>query len=167
MSREATIRRIVERCDFATQIIPYDDKYRDDVVAGAMEMHDNSTFGDYSLDTDKLVQQLKAAQQYPDTLRFRLAILDGRAIGGMYGQISRMFFTDELMARDVGWWVRQEWRGSWAAICLLEDFEQWARARGCKKAFLGQSSAISIEVTRKLYENCGYRVIGVNTVKEL
>ena len=167
MSAAATIRRVVENCDFKTQIIPYSPEYRQQVLDGAHEMHANSMFRDYAFDDSKLIQQIEAVGTYPDTLRFRLAVKNGTAYGAFYGSISRMFFCDELMARDVGWWVRQDWRGSWAAICLLADFEQWAKERGCKKVMLGQSSGMNIEVTTRLYENCGYRLIGSNTVKSI
>lgn len=165
--KSEVIRRVVENCDFKTQIVPYSDEYRQQVLDGAHEMHKSSMFSDYAFDDSKLIAQIEYAGQFPNTLRFRLAVKNGTAYGAFYGNISRMFFCDELMAKDVGWWVRQDWRGSWAAICLLSDFEAWAKEKGCKKVMLGQSSGINIEVTTRLYENCGYRVIGANTVKDI
>ncbi len=167
MSAAATIRRVVENCDFEAQIVKYSPEWREQVIEGAHEMHANSMFRDFAFNDDKLIQQIELAGTQPNALRFRLAVKNGSAYGGFYGSISRMFFSDELMARDVGWWVLQDWRGSWAAICLLADFETWAKERGCKKVMLGQSSAVNIEVTTRLYENCGYRIIGSNTVKDL
>lgn len=148
-------------------VVPYHEKYRDQIVEIAVEMHKNSMFNDYQMDTDKLVAQLQLADKYPDTAYFRMAVRDGEVYGGFYGTISRMFFTDEMMARDVGWWVKQSRRGSWAAVRLLSDFEKWAKEHGAKKVMVGQSSAINIETTTRLYQHCGYRIIGVNTVKEL
>lgn len=167
MNAAATIRKVVERCDFKTQIVAYAPEYREQVLAIAAEMHAGSMFRDYAFDGEKLIQQIEASAAYPDTLRFRLAVLNGEVYGGLYGTINRMFFCDEYMARDVGWWVKQDRRGSWAAICLLADFEQWAAEKGAKKVMLGQSSGMNVEVTTRLYENCGYRVVGMNTVKDL
>ena len=78
MGAAETIERIVAQCDFETQIIPYDAKYREQVWAGALEMHDNSTFREYELDPTKLFQQLEAADKYPDTLRFRQPCGEGQ-----------------------------------------------------------------------------------------
>jgi len=32
---------------------------------------------------------------------------------------------------------------------------------------LGQSTGVAVEQTQKLYERLGYKVVGVNTIKEL
>ena len=67
----------------------------------------------------------------------------------------------------MGWWVKQTARGGSAAIVLLMDFEMWARGKGAKKVMVGQSTAVNIESTTKLFKHCGFRVIGYNTVKDL
>lgn len=149
------------------EIIGYDAIYNDQIAAIALEMHSASMFRDYKMDTDKLIAQLALSGQYPDTMHFRMAVRNGEVFGGFYGVINKMFFSDELMARDVGWWVKQSRRGSFAAIRLLEDFETWAKSKGAQKVMIGQSSGIDIEKTTKLYQHCGYRIIGYNTVKEL
>lgn len=148
-------------------VVHYEPKYKDQVVEIAKEMHETSMFRDYSLDADKLISQLELADKHPDTAYFRIAVRDGEVFGGFYGTISRMFFCDELMARDVGWWVKKNRRGSWAAVRLLAGFEVWAKEKGAKKVMIGQSSEINIEETTRLYKHCGYRVIGFNTIKEL
>lgn len=167
MSMTSTVERIIANTDVANSIIPYAPKWREQVIAGALEMHRDSIFGAYRFDANKLISQIEIAEKFPDTMRFRLAVRGEFAYGAFYGHIQKMFFSDELMARDVGWWVRPEWRGSWAAILLLADFEEWAREKGCKKVMLGQSSGTQIDKTTRLYENCGYHLVGVNTVKDL
>lgn len=149
------------------RVIEYSPVYREQVIAIAQEMHADSMFRDYAFDPDKLIAQLELAAKHPDTAYFRIAVRDGEVFGGFYGTVSRMFFCDELMARDVGWWVKKSRRGSWAAMALLEGFEQWAAERGALKAMIGQSSEIDIDKTSRLYRHCGYRIVGYNAVKDI
>jgi GNAT superfamily N-acetyltransferase len=148
-------------------LIPYDPRYRDQVIQIASEMHADSMFRDYRLDPDKLIAQIQAAETRPDELYFRMAVANGEVFGGFYGMVTRMFFSDEKMGKDIGWWVKRTRRGSWAAFKLLAGFEEWARSKGAKKCFIGQTSEIDVERTTRLYELCGYRIIGMNTVKDL
>lgn len=149
------------------ELVVYEDKHAEQVIAIATEMHKDSMFGDYAFDPLKLLAQIKLAGDYPDTAYFRLAVRNGEVFGGFYGTISRMFFCDETMARDVGWWVKKERRGGGAAMLLLRGFEAWAKEKGALKVMIGQSSGIDIERTTKLYQHCGYRLVGMNTVKDI
>ena len=87
--------------------------------------------------------------------------------GGFYGHYHATFFSHEIIANDLVWFVKKNRRGSAAAILLLADFERWAKEQGAKKVMVGQSTARDIERTTKMYLHCGYRVIGYNTVKEV
>lgn len=149
------------------QIIPWADEYRDQALAIAREMHVNSIYADLPLDEAKVCRQLSACGNLVPDRYFRMAVRKGELLGGFYGHVRRTFFCDELLAHDMGWWVKASRRGSAAAILLLADFEQWAHTNGARKVMVGQSTARDVARTTKLYEHCGYRVIGFNTVKDL
>jgi len=149
------------------QIVEYTDVYRDQVLVGAEQMHQDSIYHDLPLDKDKVIRQLAACGGIAPDRYFRLAVRDGVVLGGFYGHYRRTFFCDEVLAHDMGWWVLRNKRGSAAAALLLFDFEIWARANGAKKIMVGQSTAINMERTTKFYQHCGFRVIGFNTVKDL
>lgn len=166
LSPSERIRRIVERPS-SIKIIPYSDEYRDGVVEVAHEMHRNSIYHDLPLDEAKVVRQLAASGTMVADRYFRLAVMNGEVLGGFYGHVRKTFFCDELLAHDMGWWVKESARGSLAAIKLLADFEDWAKAQGARKIMVGQSTEINIEKTTRLFQNCGFRVIGFNTVKDL
>ena len=148
-------------------IVPYADAYLAQALEIAHEMHANSIYRDLPLDEAKTITQLSASGVTVPERYFRLAVRSGEVLGGFYGQVSRTFFCDELLAQDLGWWVKKSSRGSAAAVLLLADFESWARAQGARKVMVGQSTELNIETTTKLFKHCGFRVIGVNTVKEL
>ena len=140
--------------------------YEDQVWVLAQEMWQESvSHNDMQLDREKLMQQLRASQQNPNVY-FKLAIRGGEVLGGFFGLISKVYFSEELAARDMAWFVKKSSRGSYAAVMLVHDWERWGKGRGVSKFFLGQSTGVNVEVTRRLYEKMGYRVVGFNTVKE-
>ena len=149
------------------QIVDFTIEYVDQVLAGAAEMHRNSIYRDMALDPEKVVRQLASCGTIVPDRYFRLAVRDGKVLGGFFGHVRRTFFCDDLLAHDMGWWVLEHARGSAAAILLLDDFEYWARGQGAKKVMVGQSTELNIERTTKLFEHCGFRMIGFNTVKDL
>lgn len=150
-----------------TNVVPYDDKYESQVLRLAREMMAESiSHHDMQMDEQKLVVQLRASINSPDTVYLRLAVRGNEVLGGFFGIITTVYFTQELAAKDMAWFVTKTRRGSLAAVRLVQDFEEWAKARGARKFFLGQSTGVNIETTRLLYERLGYRVVGYNTVKE-
>lgn len=150
------------------QIVPYDPKYREQVLELAHEMHAESvTQCNFPLDEEKLLQQLAMSQTMPDTVYVRLAILGADVLGGFFGVISTTFFSPKPACKDMVWFVRKNRRGGLAALRLVADFEQWGLDHGVRDFYLGQSTGVAIETTMKLYEHLGYEVVGVNTYKRV
>ena len=163
---QALLERI-QRRHGSIQIVDFTLEYVDQVLLGSEEMHRNSIYRDMPLDKEKVVRQLASCGRTVPDRYFRLAVRDGKVFGGFFGHVRKTFFCDDLLAHDMGWWVMEHARGSAAAILLLADFERWAREQGAKKVMVGQSTEIDIARTTKLYEHCGFRMIGFNTVKDL
>jgi hypothetical protein len=149
------------------KIVDYEPKYMEGTLQGAREIHAHSIYRDLPLDEAKVVRQLSASGNIVPDRYFRLAVRGDEVVGAFYGCTLRVFFCDELTAKDMGWWVKENSRGSAAAILLLLDFEDWARKMGAKKCMIGQSGVENIERTFKLFRNCGYSFTGYNTCKEL
>ena len=149
------------------QIVDYDEQYRDGVVNVAREIHAHSIYRNMPMDESKVVRQLALAGGIAPDRFFKLAVRGGDVLGGFLGCTFVPFFADSLLARDLGWWVKESSRGGAAAILLLQAFESWARACGATKAMVGQSGIENIERTTGLYVHCGYSITGFNTCKEL
>lgn len=150
------------------QIVPFTLDYLVSTMEVAREIHAHSIYASMPLDENKLAQQLLAAGTMKNEDRyFRLAVRGPRVLGGFYGCVTRVFFADILIAKDLGWWVRQEARGGAAAMALLFDFERWAKEQGATKVGLGQTGVEDIERTTALFRHCGYKVIGYNTMKDI
>ena len=160
--------RVADR--FTTiRVIEYAPAYREGTLQVAREIHARSMHANLPLDEVKVIQQLAlSGEKVPDRF-FRIAVRrdTDEVVGGFYGIAHRTFFCNESVAKDIGWWVKEDARGSAAAILLLLSFEKWAKARGARKVMLGQTGVENIESTRKLFEHCGYAVTGYNTVKDI
>ena len=162
---EHRLLRLAERSTI--RIIPYEEKYRESMMVVAREIHAHSIYRNMPLDEPKLVKQLSGSGiNFPDRY-FKIAVRNDEVLGGFYGCLLRVFFCDELTAKDMGWWVKESARGGAAAILLLTDFEQWARQHGARKCMVGQSGIENIERTGKLFQHCGFKFTGYNTSKEL
>jgi GNAT superfamily N-acetyltransferase len=73
------------------------------------------------------------------------------------------YFSRELTAGELMWYVEPEFRQSFTALALLRKAEQMARAMGAKRM---QFTAPTVEVG-KAYEALGYKQIEVSYQKEL
>lgn len=158
--------RVAKRYGSVIKVVPYDNRYLDQSVQIMEEIHAHSVYRHMPLDRQKVIRQLSASGSVVPDRYFRLAVRGERVMGGFYGLIFKPFFCDQLVAKDMGWWVPNTARGSAAAILLLRDFEQWAQSRGAVMVGLGQAGVERIEETRALFQHCGYRLCGYNTVKD-
>lgn len=96
-----------------------------------------------------------------------LAQKDNKLIGFLAGMTQNYFFSDRLKAMDMGFYVLPEYRGTSAAIRLIERFEEWSVERGAKDICLGQTTAVDIDKTQRFYQHLGYQTVGFNTVKHI
>ena len=82
-------------------------------------------------------------------------------IDGIYiGMLVQQFFTFEITAMDVLFYVRPERRGSRAALRLFRAFKAWARSSGAKAIQVGTMTGIDPARTAKFYRGMGLNEIG-------
>lgn len=161
--------RAVERLKAknSVHIVEYEPKYLDGTLALAHEMHAHSIYKAMQMDEVRLLTNLSMAGNIVPDRFFRLAVRDDHVLGAFYGSVAPTFFGDDLIGRDIGWWVKSDYRGGAAPILLLDAFEKWAKEKGACMCFIGQTGVENIERTKKLYLNCGYRLIGYHTGKDI
>jgi GNAT superfamily N-acetyltransferase len=130
-------------------------------------MHAEGPLRKIPLDSSKLMLQLTLALSRPGM--YLRAVVDdaGTLVGGFWGVIGLVYWSSEPIALDRALFVLPTYRGGGVARTLIEDFLGWARTRGVKFCMIGQSTGISIDETRKLYERMGFETMGFNTLKEL
>jgi GNAT superfamily N-acetyltransferase len=64
-----------------------------------------------------------------------IQLLDDRQLGAVGGIgafcAPHFLFMKPMMASELFWWIEPEYRGGTAALRLIEDYERWARQKGC------------------------------------
>lgn len=92
----------------------------------------------------------------------------GRCIGGMMGMVQPAAQgIGPLVADDLGLIVEPASRGSMAAVRLMHDFEDWAKAKGASCVYLAQTTGLAAERTREFCERLGFTFAGYVMKKEL
>jgi GNAT superfamily N-acetyltransferase len=81
--------------------------------------------------------------------------------GFFVGGVEPFFFSHDLYAYDIAFYVRPECRGSSAAVRLLNHFMAWGKAKGAKQARFGAATGINPEQAHKFFTHLGFREGGV------
>lgn len=79
--------------------------------------------------------------------------LDGGPRGIFAATIHQHFFSLELCAQELVWWVDPAYRGR-GAVKMLSDYEAWARSKGCQA--INMVGLGGDPVTTRLYERHGF-----------
>jgi len=86
---------------------------------------------------------------------------NGQSVGMLGMMIAPHFYTGEITAHELTWYVEPEYRHSFAAISLLRAAERIARTEGAKRI---QFTAPTDDVA-KAYEALGYHKLEVTYEK--
>lgn len=85
---------------------------------------------------------------------------DGTIVGGFAGGIVTEWQSNSRMAHDWCMFVLPEYRGSRAAVLLLDAFLFWAKSMGANWVQCGTATGIDCERTVKFYEHFGFTKTG-------
>lgn len=88
----------------------------------------------------------------------------GFPIGFICGYRQQNIDTGKWSAQMWHWWVSKEAKGYGAH--LLRRFEGWARAKDCATTKIGCLSRLWDKRHEQIYERMGYKMDGMNFVKE-
>ena len=124
-------------------------------------MHEESCYSHLEFSSKRLFEIMDMYIQDPDRVIF-LAIRDGEALGLYAGFVSKYFFSEELVANDVAWFVLKDKRGSRIGLRVLDKFEEWAEGRGVSEVRLGFTTDINSEAFDSLMKKRGYNKVGSN-----
>ena len=86
----------------------------------------------------------------------------GQLAGILMGCIERYYYSDELQAQLVQWFVRPAFRGTSVAPRLVKAFVTWAKSRGASDVFMGISSGIDTHLTHRMMQRLGFNYLGGN-----
>ena len=97
---------------------------------------------------------------------FWLAWSGDTPIGVFGGKVRPLFFSRDLIAEDILWYVLPEHRGSRVGLQLLSLFERWAFEHGAKDLRIGQTSQLDPKVFNGILGSKGYELVGSYFVRK-
>lgn len=131
------------------------------------KMHKESNFKELNYDKNKLIALGEAIIANPNVYYAIVAEDENKVLLGMFvGVITEYYFSKDLLASDLLFYVDQNKRGALASLRMLKEFELWAKRKNAKEVRPATSVGIEIERTRKLYRHLGYEVTG-NTFRKV
>jgi GNAT superfamily N-acetyltransferase len=83
-----------------------------------------------------------------------VAEVEGEIVGGFAGMVIEHFFTDDLVANDIGLFLIPNARGGTLAARLIKQYIAWAKTK-TEFIQLGISTGVHMEKTAELYQALG------------
>jgi len=133
----------------------------DDVVRLGRLMHAESSYSALEFSEDRL-RQIFDLYTSDDNRALILGRINGETCGLYAGYITPYYFSKELVANDIAWFVVKERRGSTLGLRLLTMFENWAKSRGVSEVRIGYSTDINPSAFDSLMIKRGYSRVGGN-----
>ena len=88
--------------------------------------------------------------------------IEGKLAAGLMGCVERYYYSDELQAQLIQWYLRPAYRGTSIAPRLVKAFVEWAKSRGASEVFMGISSGIHVQQTDRMMRKLGFAHMGGN-----
>lgn len=134
----------------------------DSLIVLSRHMHTESNFRDIAFNEAKLRQSLTGAIQKKDTFFFGIYEVNGNIVGYLLGVLQQPFFSTEMIACDMMFFVDQPHRGSPAALRLWQSFRDWAREKGACEIRQGVTTGLAPERTDRFFRKLGMEATGQN-----
>ena len=127
-----------------------------------VDMHRESDFRDLALDRDKLTSTLVRSMRQDDKLFLQVYERHSRVVGYLLGMLTEPFFSTDVVAVDLMFYVAPESRGGPAAFRLWTSFGDWAKQKGAKELRQGVTTGITPERTGRFFQKLGMVPVGTN-----
>ena len=124
------------------------------------ETNEHNTFVNIPLHEGKTTNMLRRYIQSPDLYFTGIAEIEGEIVGALFGYIGEYYFCHNKLATDIAWYVKPEFRGTFAGVILLKQFERWASAHGASEVCIAIATGIYAERTGNLLEKRGFNHVG-------
>lgn len=87
---------------------------------------------------------------------------EGQLAGGLLACVQRYYYSHELQAQLVQWFLRPQYRGTSIAPRLVKAFVEWAKSRGASEVFMGVTSGVAVEQADRMMRRLGFTHLGGN-----
>ncbi len=137
------------------------------IVSLGAQFHGESAYRNTAFDPAYFATFLRTVVTHGDYVAL-LAESGGTLHGALLALVSPFFFSGEIKATDIMFYVSPRGRGTPAAFRLEKAFSAWAKEKGDKMPkILGVSSGMKLDKVNAFYERMGYICIGHVFAKEL
>lgn len=139
------------------------------VLEAAKDMHESSpNFTGMAFNPEKIWNILDATLKQPNKFFIVYAKDDetGKIVGGLIGQIVEIFFSNTLVAKDLGVFLYPEHRNGLLFLRFIREFEKWAWANSAQQIVVGHSTGNETEKAPELFSKLGYNFMGYVFNKE-
>lgn len=128
----------------------------DTLVSLGQRMHAEGAYGFLPYDQAKVRRRVTGYVTERVDACLLVAEHAGTLTGMLGGYLEEYFFCDERVASDVFVYVDPPYRGTTAAVKLVDAFCAWAAAHGAREVCLGISSGVRTPQVEKFYEKLGF-----------
>lgn len=129
-------------------------------------VHAESRFAQFPYDEGKLQENLGALIVLQERRGSHICLLaennDGKLIGCIIGALEEYFFTRSHSASSILLWVDPGYRGSAAALRLVQAFRNWGAKHGALEVCFPIASGVSIARTDRFLRRLGFHQTGGN-----
>lgn len=123
-------------------------------------MHSESAYSDLSFNTDKCFAFAQLLIDNTDALII-VAVEDNEIAGMFAAFITSPYFSNELIAEDIVFYVSPKHRQTSASIRLLSAYLHWAEQKQAKTITAGISCEVNTDEIEKLFIRYGFRRAGL------
>lgn len=88
-------------------------------------------------------------------------------LGFIAGQLSRSLIGPDVVAEEVAFYVRPEYRGGRTAVLLARDFSRWAVQHDARRIVMGNAAGMNDKAYTKLLKRFGFQQMGSIMVMEV
>lgn len=134
----------------------------DGVVALGREMFVRSRFEHLSFDWAKSRQLAQHTVDHPACMLGIAESSTGDLAGFHMANVDRYIFCDDLVGQSIAYFVLPRYRGTSAALRLLQLFWRWAEKRGAREIVLGTgiSDGASLQAMDRFVRRAGLQQVG-------
>jgi len=134
----------------------------------AEQMHAESPYYNKKpFDKQRLWNLFDASVRNPSRVCMIYAKEGNEFLGGILGQMNEQYFSGQLVASDLGMFIKPEHRGGTTFVKLFKTFEKWAKDSGAKTIVVGHTTGNNTDKAKGMFERLGYSFMGFVFNKEL
>jgi RimJ/RimL family protein N-acetyltransferase len=125
-----------------------------------------SPYSSFSLSEKKLLDLFHNACYNKEVFLGLLIVdLEDSPKGMIIASISSSFFSDDVVANEIAWWVDPDYRGK-ESTDLIDAYLYWAEMMGCKSCTLALLTETTNPKVEKYYKRIGFRKVEEAYLKE-